>query len=242
MAILPIQDPNAAAEELRRAVEDLGMSGGMLASNGEGVRAHLGDRTYWPIYAAAEQLKCALAVHGGSHHRLASIDTYQTYYGAHALGHPLTVMIQCVGMLSHGVFDQFPGVRVAFLEGGAAWVPFVMDRLDRSYSSHFQDDREGNPVLGSPRPGEKASQYFKRHITEGRIFIGFDTDDESLGYAVQRAGTEPFLYATDFPHENTTAQTCRHEIDELLERADLTNPAKEALLATNAMRFYGRDA
>ena len=33
-------------------------------------------------------------------------------------------------MLSHGIFERFPGLRVAYLEGGATWVPFFMDRLD----------------------------------------------------------------------------------------------------------------
>lgn len=242
MALLPLQDVSAAVDELHRAVGDLGMSGGMLASNGEGLKAHLGDLMFWPIYEAAQKLGCPLAVHGGSHHRLAAVDTFSTFYGAHALGHPLTVMIQMVGMLTHGVFDQFPGLRVAYLEGGAGWVPFIMDRLDRSYPSHLQDDREGNPVPGSPRPGEKASEYFRRHVREGRIYVGFDVDDESLGYAVQRAGAEPFLFATDFPHENTSAEFCRHEIDELLERSDIGESAKAALLAENAVRFYGRDA
>ena len=242
MAILPMQDVSAAVDELHRAVEELGLSGGMLASNGEGIRAHLGSPLYWPIYQAAQELGCPLAVHGGSHHHLGFVDSFSTFYGAHALGHPLTVFIQCVGMLTHGVFDQFPGLRVAFLEGGAAWVPFVMDRLDRSYPSHQQDDRMGNPVLGSPRPGEKASEFFLRHIREGRIYVGFDVDDESLGYAVQRAGAEPFLFATDFPHENTSAAYCRREVDELLERTDIDEAAKQAMLAGNSLRFYGRES
>ena len=50
-------------------------------------------------------------------------------------------MIQASAMLAHGVFDRFPNLRVAFLEGGATWVPFMMDRLDRSYhDGHMQLD------------------------------------------------------------------------------------------------------
>jgi predicted TIM-barrel fold metal-dependent hydrolase len=62
------------------------------------------------------------------------------------------------------------------------------------------------------------------------------------GYSIQRAGREPFLFASDYPHESFNAQTCRHEIDELLEREDLSEADKAAVLAENAKRFYRADA
>jgi predicted TIM-barrel fold metal-dependent hydrolase len=184
-----------------------------------------------------EKLGCALAVHVGCLHRL-GMDSFRTYYPVHALGHPFSLMIQAAGMLAHGVFERFPGLRVAFLEGGATWVPFMMDRLDRSYhDGHAQLDLDGN-LLGGPKLGEKASDYFRKQLREGRIFVGFDCDDDGLGAAVQKAGPEPFLFGSDFPHEVFDAVKCRHEIDELLERNDLTEEAKAAALGGNALRFY----
>ncbi|MFQ5902915.1 MAG: amidohydrolase family protein, partial [Candidatus Binatia bacterium] len=123
MALIPIQDVDEAILEVRRAVRDLGMVGAMLPSNGEGISGHLGAKIYWPIYEEAEKLGCCLAIHGGCHHHL-GMDGFSTYYPIHALGHPFGIMIQAAGMLAHGVFERFPGLRVAFLEGGAAWVPF----------------------------------------------------------------------------------------------------------------------
>lgn len=236
MALIPVQDPESAAGELRRAVGELGMCGAMLPSNGEGLKAHLGSKIYWPIYEEAEKLGCALAVHGGCHHHM-GLDSFSTYYPVHALGHPFGIMIQAAAMLSHGIFDRFPKLRVGFLEGGATWTPFLMDRLDRSYESHLQMDLEGNLLIG-PRPEEKASDYFRRHVQEGRIFVGFDCDDRGLGFAVQMVGREPFLFASDFPHENFNAESCRREIDELRSREDLTQRDKEAVLGGNAQRLY----
>jgi predicted TIM-barrel fold metal-dependent hydrolase len=113
-----------------------------------------------------------------------------------------------------------------------------MDRLDRSYyDGHVQLDLEGN-LLGGPKQGEKASDYFKKQLREGRIFVGFDCDDEGLGTAVKKGGRESFLFGSDFPHEVFDATKCRHEIDELLERDDLTLVDKEAALGGNALRFY----
>ena len=237
VALLPFQNVDAAVSELRRAVKELGMLGGMLPSNGEAIQGHLGSKNYWPIYEEAEKLDCAIAVHVGCLHHV-GMDSFSTYYPAHALGHPFSLMIQAAGMLAHGVFQRFPKLRVAFLEGGATWVPFMMDRLDRSYhDGHVQLDLEGN-VIGGPAPGEKASDYFKRQLREGRIFVGFDCDDDGLGTAVSKAGREPFLFGSDFPHEVFDAAKCRHEIDELLERDDLSQADKEAALGGNALRFY----
>ena len=240
MALIPLQDVESAVTELHRAVKELGMCGAMLPSNGEGMKDHLGSKLYWPIYEEAEKLGCALAVHGGSHQHF-GMDTFSVYYPAHALGHPFGIMVQAAGMLSHGIFDRFPKLRVAFLEGGATWVPFFMDRIDRSYDSHTQLDIEGR-FLVNPRPGHRESEHFRSLIQAGRIFVGFDCDDKGLGYAVQRAGREPFLFASDFPHESFNAESCRQEINEVLAREDLSQKDKEAVLGQNAKRLYGVSA
>jgi predicted TIM-barrel fold metal-dependent hydrolase len=75
-------------------------------------------------------------------------------------------------------------------------------------------------------------------VREGRIFVGFDCDDEGLAYSVTRAGHEPFLFGSDFPHEVFNAETCRIEIQELRDRTDLTEKDKGAVLGENAARFY----
>ena len=72
----------------------------------------------------------------------------------------------------------------------------------------------------------------------GEIFVGFDCDEKGLGYAVRVTGREPFLYASDFPHEGFNAEIVRREIDELLSREDLTETDKQAALGQNARRFY----
>ena len=77
-----------------------------------------------------------------------------------------------------------------------------------------------------------------RKLSDGRIFVGFDCDDDGLGTAVKKGGREPFLFGSDFPHEVFYAAKCRHEIDELLERDDLSMEDKEAVLGGNALRFY----
>jgi predicted TIM-barrel fold metal-dependent hydrolase len=213
------------------------MAGAMLPSNGEGIKGHFGSKIYWPIYQECEKLDAPLGVHVGALHHL-GMDSLGVYYAVHGLGHPFGIMTQAAAMLAYGVFDRFPKLRVGFLEGGATWVPFFMDRLDRSYPHHLQVDINGE-FLPSSKPDVMASDYFRRHVREGRIFVGFDCDDRGLGFAVKEAGNGAFLFATDFPHESFDAKHCRHEIEDLLARDDINQKDKSAILATNAKRFYG---
>src|SRR5499433_2841467 len=113
-----------------------------FTSKSSRIKGHLGSKIYWPIYQEAEKLGVPLAVHVGALHHL-GMDNIGVYYPVHALGHPFGIMAQAAGMLSYGVFDRFPKLRVGFLEGGATWVPFFMDRLDRSYPHHLQVDING---------------------------------------------------------------------------------------------------
>ncbi len=89
------------------------MLGGMLPSNGEAIQGHLGNKIYWPLYEEAEKLGCCLAVHVGCLHHM-GLDSFATYYPAHALGHPFSLMIQASAMLAHGVFDRFPNCAWRF--------------------------------------------------------------------------------------------------------------------------------
>src|SRR5262249_19344855 len=93
VALIPFQNVDAGISELRRAVKELGMLGGMLPSNGEAIQGHLGNKIYWPLYEEAEKLGCALAVHVGCLHHM-GLDAFSTYYPVHALGHPFSLMIQ----------------------------------------------------------------------------------------------------------------------------------------------------
>ena len=93
-------------------------------------------------------------------------------------------------------------------------------------------------MVGGPQEGE-GEEYLRRQIREGRVFVGFDVNDDGLGFAVQKAGREAFIFCRDFPHEVFNAQKCRKEIDKLIKRTDLNSADKEAVLGGNARRFYG---
>jgi len=231
IAIVPMQDPAAAVVELRRAVTELGFLGAMLPSNG--LALPLGNKLYWPVYEEANRLGCCLAVHGGCHDRF-GLDQLSQFVPIHAIGHPTGLMINCASMVYSGVFDRFPKLRVAYLEGGVAWMLLLLERLHDSHEAIFQYLPPGEYGL---REEDDPRKYIKDLIANDRLYLGIETEELTLPFALKVVGNRPFLYSSDFPHE-VTLESCRHDIAELLESTELAEADKTAMLSLNAERFY----
>ena len=218
IALIPMQDVPSAVSELRRAITELGMVGAMIPSNG--LKRHVSAKEFWPVYEEAERLDCVMAVHGGSYCDL-GFNTFTVFPPTRALGMPVPLAIAMTGMIADGVFDRFPNLRVGFLEGGTSWIPMVIDRLEREVE------------YGGLRLKMSPEDYFRR----GKVFVGCEGNEKALAYSIDRVGHEPFMFATDFPHE-IAVDNAMGEIDEILERKDLKEEHKAAILGENAKRFY----
>jgi predicted TIM-barrel fold metal-dependent hydrolase len=231
MAIIPMQDPLEAAKELRRVVTELGFVGAVLPTNG--LPQPLGAKAYWPVYEEANRLGSPLAVHGGAHDRF-GMDQMNMYIPVHGLGHPWGLMFNAASMLYGGIYDRFPKLRVAYLEGGIAWLLVLLERLHASHETHFQYIPPGD--FGIPE-GEDPAAYMKALIAADRFYLGIETEELTLPFALDVVGNRGFFYSSDFPHE-VTLESCKHDIGELLESAEITQDDKAALLYGNAERFY----
>lgn len=232
MALIPMQDPPEAVKELRRAVVDLGFSGAMLPATG--LSNHLGDKQFWPVYAEADRLRCALGVHGGSHSGL-GMDHMNVYPPVQGLGHPLGLVINLGGVLFNGVLDRFPNARWGFLEGGVAWVMMAEERFERAHKTHIQYNPRGELA---PAWDANVGDYLRRHVAEGRLFFGCEGDEPLIGPAIAAIGSNAFIYSSDFPHE-VTKESCRHEIEGFLGNNQIAPGDKEGVMHRNAERFYG---
>ena len=174
VALVPIQDVPEAVKELRRAVTELGMVGVVLPrtaassvsarrsatrASGRSTRRRSGSTCRSPCTAAPSFNL--------------GINFFNRFALTHALEHPLAQMIQLTSMVMEGVFERFPKLRVAYLEAGAGWVPYIMDRLDRSYEVWAGAKyREFSDWLK-----KKPSEY----IASGQIYFSCEGGEQSLG-------------------------------------------------------------
>lgn len=232
MALIPMRDPQAAAAELRRAVGELGMVGTMLPSRG--LANNLGSRINRPVYEAADELGCAIAIHGGSHDGM-GMDDLNVYAPVQGLGHPFGLTVAFAGMVANGVFEDFPNVRVAFLEGGISWVLMVMERFDHAFSTHIPVETPSSTlrVLRDKRFPE----YMAELIRSGRVYLGCEGSESYMRHVVAEVGERPFMFSSDFPHE-VTVESCKEEIEEVQARNDVGDEVKNGVLWRNAQDFY----
>ncbi|HVX20604.1 MAG TPA: amidohydrolase family protein [Acidimicrobiales bacterium] len=224
MAVLAPQDPLAAAEELRRAVETLGLSGGMLPAD---TAAQFGDRSFDPLYQAAVDADVPIAVHASGTH-LAGGKAFPVFVQTHAYNHPAAIIGQFTSMMFEGVFSRFPTLRVGFLECGATWVPWYVDRMDEEY--HARGAWEAPDLAAAP------SEY----VGEGKnVFFGLEADERLLGPTLDVIGSDVAMYASDWPHWDGEYPGSLREIE---NRPDLTDDQRDGILHRAAERFYGLSA
>ena len=232
MAILPMQDVGEAVKELRRAVTELGVVGVVLPSNDAdtGIRRGLGHPDFWPVYEEAERLNVPISVHGGASMNL-GLNSFKRIAMTVTLEHPVSQMIQLTSFMLEGTFDRFKKLRVGFLEAGTGWVPYMIDRLDRSFTVM---SRDGNSEFSSALKTLPSEQF-----ASGRIYFSCEGGEPSLRNLVDRIGHKTILFASDFPHE-TNVEHAMHEVEELLERDDLSEEAKQGIFCDNIEAFYAR--
>jgi predicted TIM-barrel fold metal-dependent hydrolase len=215
IAIIPVQFPREAVTELRRATKELDLAGAMIPTTG--LPLHVAHEYYQPIYEEAATLDVPLVFHGGCNRGI-GMDTFDDLRPARFLHHPVPLMIAFIGLAYGGVFDRFPGLKLAFFEGGAGWVTFLLDRARREQEFFT---------------GPKLEDY----LTSGRILVGCEGIDMTLPYLSGIIGVDCFSYASDYPHE-ADAKAIMHELEETIESPELNMEQKAAILGGNARRFF----
>ena len=125
---VPMQDPDAAARELERLMRD-GFRGVELGSNVNG--APLGDPSFEPFFAAAEQLDAAVfvhALHPAGKERIVGPAGLMAY-----IGFPLETAYCIASLMTGGTLTRHPRLRLAFSHGGGAFAS-ILPRLAHGWS------------------------------------------------------------------------------------------------------------
>ena len=226
VGMLAVQDPQAAAEEIARCAERRVRFPAVLMPTQTYTGKTFGDEFFWPIYEAAEKHNLPIALHGAPSRGL-GFDHFTEFAKVHALEHPFPLMIQLTDIIFSGVFDRFPKLRIAFLEGGCGWVPFMMDRLDYEYDSIFGS---GLRTRLKKRPSD--------YMREGDNFwVAMELGETALKYAIDAMGPDRILYASDYPHE-PTEEDLTTELPEFLESNEYSTEVKQKLVHDNMISFY----
>lgn len=233
LAVLPMQDPLAAIEELERTTE-LGIQAPLVISNVNG--RNLDDYQFWPVYARMEELGVPLIVHGNRFGPLLGLERLPNMHLDNALGFLYEGTLAITSLVMYGVLDMYPKLRVGVLETGAGYITYLMDRLEELY--------EGEIFGGiSPNYGKPVKDLIHKPPKEymDQIWICFDvgTERANVPHVCNMFGADRFMVNSDFPHNVGGAG--EGMLDVVLGIEGLTATQKETLLGLSACQLFGID-
>ncbi len=179
IGMAPVQDPALAARRLA-GIKALGLCGIEIGSHINGVA--LGDPRMHELYAAAEEADLAIMIHPlrpsgmermGGRPELAAVAAF-----------PLETALAATSLLTHGVTERFPKLRILLSHGGGA-LPWILPRLRyaRALGPPLQD-------LFARDPGEMAKTFFYDTILYDRLALRFLADS---------VGTDHIVVGSDYP-------------------------------------------
>ena len=214
--------PKRAAREMERAVKELKLNGFMINSHTNS--EYLDDPKYFPILEAAEALDRCLYIHP----RAASdgfTGPLQDYGMDSAMwGYGMEVGTHVVRMMTSGVFDRFPKLKVCIGHMGEA-VPFWLWRIT------FMNSR-AQTIGRSPKTELTMEEYFKRNFA---ITTSGVEDPLALDYAVRKIGIDNVLWAIDYPYQPTAPAVA------FADAAPLSDDDKAKFYHKNAERIFHID-
>jgi predicted TIM-barrel fold metal-dependent hydrolase len=221
IAMIPLQDIEAAIEETRRAAR-LGAVGFYARPNPLGGR-QIFSRDYFPLWAAMEAEGRPLSVHDTGSPQLESYgDRMQTHTTGHILAHPLETMVSMMALIWYGIPEHFPAFHIVHVEGDSGWLPYLMQRMEQHYD--FAGNSE-HPDL-TMRPTE----YFERNV-----FVAARGDERTLPATVELVGDRNLMLNTDYPHADGHWPASLDAFD----KQPLSEESQTRILGTNAVRAFG---
>ena len=122
-----------------------------------------------------------------------------------------------------GVCMRHPDLKVVLAEGGIGWIPAVLQRLDHVFEVH-------RPYMGSPVT-ELPSTTFRR-----QIYATFQNDRAGIQLR-HMMGVDNLMWASDYPHTDTTWPESRQVIDRTFD--GVANEDRRKMTCDNAVRLYG---
>jgi 2,3-dihydroxybenzoate decarboxylase len=223
LAAVAPQDAKAAAKELDRGVNRLGLKGAIINSHTFG--EYLDDEKFFPLLEAAEALEAPIYLHPQVPWKTMSEPFLECGLDGAIYGFGVETGLHLLRMIVTGVFDRFPKLTVVVGHLGEA-LPFWMYRLDYMHRAGVVSKRYARM---QPLQLGKLSEYLRRNVyvtTSGFAW------EPSIKLCQEVLGVDRVLYAMDYPYQ--------HDLSEVVASDNLNIPddVKKMLFQTNAERVF----
>lgn len=181
--------PSAAATEIERCVNRLGLKGALVNSHAQG--HYLDDAFYWPIFEACEALDIPLYLLPNTPPPKMIGPFLPRGLGAEILGHQTETSLHALRLIVGGVFDQFPQLKVVLGRLGEG-LPFWHHRIDTVHADLLRTGRSDEVQPLKRRP----SDYLRENFFYTSSGMGWEP---AITFVQQQMGYDRVMYATGYP-------------------------------------------
>ena len=220
---VPLNDITRAVEEVQYAYENLGTRCFWARPNPFNNRT-LGDRYFDPLWEILQDLDVAFATHEfmGLNGPSAGEDRFSSFVEWHSCVHPMEAQMAMLTMITNGVFERFPRLRVSYMEAGTAWVPSWLHRID--------EHLELAGWLEAPECTKDPIEYFRQNI-----WVTTEPDEHLIYHTIEELGDERILFETDYPHPDSKYPNA---VQTFFDQERVSEDSKRKILWDNAVDFY----
>ncbi|MGB7277643.1 MAG: amidohydrolase family protein [Pseudolabrys sp.] len=215
IATLPMQAPEKAADELKRAMTTLNLRGTMFASNIIG--KNLDDPSFEPVWATAEELGAFVFIHPNN---VAGADRMKSYYLNNLIGNPLDTTIGAACLYFGGVLDRYPKLTVVLAHGGG-FTPYQAARWEHGW--HVRPEPKKNIAK---QPVDIAKRFYYDTILHSAPVLEF---------MVEHVGADRVMLGSDYPYDMGMMDCVKHVRGLKISDAD-----KATILSTCAQALLGK--
>jgi len=227
-AILPLNDIEAAVTEFER-VAAKGARAIAFSENPTVLGLPSVHTDHWDgLLAVASETGIPLCTHIGSSSRLVttSPDAPTTVLTT-LLG--LNSMMAAADWILGTTLDRFPDVKIVLSEGGAGWVPYIVERADKGW----RDGRlEGDPALGrvSAKASRPPSEIFRQQMYICMV------DEHFVATILDQLPLDNLLWEGDYPHGDGLWPDNRTYVENLL--SDVPDDVAARITSSNFCRVF----
>ena len=220
--VVPQDVPEAAVSEIQNRAGDKRFVQIIMSTR---PNETLGARKYWPIFAAAEEAGIPIGLHpsGFSSGKPSTGTGWPSYYfQEHYTFVPGTEAL-VTSLVIEGVFEAFPRLKIAIIEGGFSWAPALGWRMDK----HFDTFHKEVPHLKM-----KPSEYMKRHLWYATQPMEEPKNGRHIQDVINWIGWDRMLYSSDYPHWD-------YDDPNFIFKFPLEPEQRVAVFGGNARELYG---
>ena len=227
MALPVIWDAEKCAEEVRR-VADKGCHSLSFTENPAALGYPSFHDSYWdPLWTAVCDTNTVLSIHLGSSGQL-SFPAPDSPPDVMITLQPMNIQSAAADLLWSRVLKEFPAIRIALSEGSTGWVPYFLERVDRTYDMHHL-------WTGQDFGDRMPSDVFREH------FLTCFISDHTGVYLRNQIGIDNISWECDYPHSDSAWPDAPEELAKLMTEAGVTEAEAAKITHENAMRWYSFD-